>query len=213
MTTFIIVRHGFSIYNKERRFTGQTDIPLDEIGVLQAQRNAEYVLANYKIDRIYSSDLDRAYKTALPVAQALGLPIIKSDRLRELYLGVWEGQRIEDIKREQPEAFAHYKRTAPDACGLGGETKGQLRERVSREFERIAAENEGKTVFVAAHGGTIRYLCSAWMDIPIERIREVPNILNASLTVVDYEPATGKAAFRLVSYNKHLGELADVTTL
>lgn len=210
MTTFIIVRHGFSAYNKERRFTGQTDIPLDEVGVLQAQRNAEYVLANYHIDRVYSSDLDRAYKTALPVAQALGLSITTSDKLRELHLGEWEGRRIADIKKEQPEALAFYRKCIPEACGVGGETKGQLRARVTAEFARIAAENEGKTVLVAAHGGTIRYLCCAWLGYPIEQIAEVPHIGNASLTVVDYE--NGKADFRMIGYNEHLGELAEPST-
>lgn len=212
MTTFIIVRHGFSTYNRERRFTGHADAPLEDIGVRQAQRNADYVLAHYHIDRIYSSDLQRAYMTALPVAQALDLPIHTSDQLRELYLGRWEGRYIADIKREQPEAFARYRLNLADSCGEGGETKAQFRDRVTAAFASIAAENDGKTVFVAAHGGTIRYLCAAWMGIPVERAKEIPAILNASLTVVDYDPATARADFRLVSYNEHLGELADVTT-
>ena len=56
MVRFVIVRHGLSIYNKERKFTGQSDIPLDEIGFEQAQNTANYILKNYKIDKIYSSD-------------------------------------------------------------------------------------------------------------------------------------------------------------
>ena len=68
MVKFIIVRHGYSVFNKERRFTGHVDAPLDERGIEQAKRNAEYVIANYKIDCIYSSDLSRAYHTVKPIA-------------------------------------------------------------------------------------------------------------------------------------------------
>lgn len=207
MVKFIIVRHGYSLYNKEKRFTGQRDIALDELGVQQAQRNADYILSHYKVDRIYSSDLCRAYHTAKPVADALGLPITTSAKLRELYIGEWEGHKVADIKREQPEAFAYYRTYVPESCPPGGETKQQLRTRVTEIMAEIAAENEGKTVLVASHGGAIRSLCCAWLGYPIEEITQVPNVGNASLTIADYDPETGRATFPLYGYTEHLGEL------
>ena len=99
MVKFIIVRHGYSVFNKEKRFTGQIDAALDERGVEQAKRNAEYILNNYKIDCIYSSDSSRAYNTVKPVADALGMTIVPTKELRELYIGEWEGRRIAEILR------------------------------------------------------------------------------------------------------------------
>lgn len=208
MVRFIIVRHGFSVYNREKRFNGQGDVPLDEVGVRQAQRNAAYVLAHYKIDAIWSSDLSRAYHTAKPIADALGLPIMTSVDLREVSVGVWEGLTVAEIRAREPEALAHYRSAFPDASGGGGETRAQLRARLIGVMDRIAAAHEGQTVLVATHGGAILALCCAWMGYPIERIAEVPDPGNASLTVVNYDTATGQATFELYGYTEHLGELA-----
>ena len=208
MVRFIIVRHGYSVFNKERKFTGQIDAPLDERGIEQAKRNAEYVLANYKIDCIYSSDLSRAYNTVKPVADALGLPIIPTKELRELYIGEWEGRSIAEVKQEDPEALAFYRKRIPESCTPGGETRLQLRERVTGIMAKIAAENDGKTVLIGSHGGAIRALCCAWMGYAIEEIDKVPDLNNASVTVVSYDPQTGHAKFELFNYNKQLGELA-----
>ena len=208
MVKFIIVRHGFSVFNKEHRFTGQIDIPLDEIGVAQAACNAEYVLSHFQIDRIYSSDLCRAYNTVKPIADALEIPIITSKGLRELYIGEWEGASIDEIRKTDPEALAFYRSQIPEACTPGGETKRELRERVTSCMAEIAKENDGRTVLIGSHGGAIRALCCAWMGYPIEEIGQVPTLGNASLTVVNYDPLTGEAEFERYSYTDHLGALA-----
>lgn len=208
MVQFIIVRHGYSVFNKERRFTGQIDAPLDERGVEQAKRNAEYVLNNYKIDCIYSSDSCRAYNTVKPVADALGITIVATKELRELYVGAWEGRSIDEVKASEPEALAFYRARTPESCTPGGETRIQLRKRVTGIMAKIAAENDGKTVLIGSHGGAIRALCCAWMGYAIEEIDKVPDLNNASVTVVSYDPQTGHADFELFNYNEQLGELA-----
>ena len=208
MVKFIIVRHGYSIYNKERRFTGQIDAPLDERGIEQAACTAHYILKNYKIDCIYSSDLCRAYNTVKPVAEALGLPITTSKGLRELFVGEWEGRCIDEVKKEDPEGMAFYRKRVPESCTPGGETRLQLRERITRTMAEIAAENDGKTVLIGSHGGAIRALCCAWQGYAIEEIDNVPDLGNASITEVDYDIATGQTTFRLFGYTEHLGELS-----
>lgn len=208
MVTFIIVRHGYSIFNKERRFTGQIDAPLDERGVAQAACNAQYILKNYKIDCIYSSDLCRAYNTVKPVADALGLPIHTSKGLRELAIGEWEGRSITEVKQSEPEALAFYRKRVPESCTPGGETRLQLRERITRTMAEIAAEHDGKSILIGSHGGAIRALCCAWQGYAIEEIDNVPDLGNASVTVVRYDPKTDKAEFELFGYTDHLGELA-----
>ena len=202
MVKFIIVRHGFSLGNKEKRFTGQLDVPLDEIGYAQAECAARYILDNFKIDVIYSSELSRAYDTALPVAKALGLEVKKRKGLNEVDVGLWQGKRIDDVEKEFPESFELYRRSPGLSRFDGGESYAELRERVVIEFDNLAKENEGKTVLVAAHGGVIRNLIAAWLDIPGERIKEVPRASNASITIAEYE--NGKAKLTLIGYTDHL---------
>ena len=207
MVKFIIVRHGYSIFNKEKRFTGHIDVDLDERGYAQAAKNAEYIVANYHIDKIYSSDLRRAYNTVKPVADALGLPIHTSKDLRELYIGRWEGLSIADVKRDEPEALAFYRKRIPEANAGGGETRLQLRQRITRAMAQIAAENDGQTILVGSHGGAIRALCCAWQGYSIEEMDMVPDLNNASITVVLYDPKTDRAEFEVFNQADHLGDL------
>ena len=89
----------------------------------------------------------------------------------------------------------------------GGESYAQARERAVREFHKLAEENEGKTVMVATHGGIVRNLIAAWLDVSLERLTDVPRVSNASVTVAEYEG--GKAKLTLIGYTDHL---VDKTT-
>ena len=82
-TTVIMVRHGESESNKKNVFTGQQNTPLTELGIKQAALAAE-ALKNVHIDKIYASDLTRAYNTGLPIAKSHGLEIEKNENLREI---------------------------------------------------------------------------------------------------------------------------------
>ena len=96
-TTVIMVRHGESESNKENIFTGQMNTELTELGLRQAELAAE-ALKNVHIDRIYASDLTRAYNTGLPIAKSHGLMIEKNENLREIFAGDWEGLGFDEIK-------------------------------------------------------------------------------------------------------------------
>lgn len=192
MVTFIIVRHGYSTFNKQNRFSGQADIDLDEIGYSQADSVAEYVLKNYHIDSIYSSDLQRAYNTAKPVSDALKLPIIKDKGLRELDVGEWEGMLITAVAQEYPDSFKAYKTNIGLARPDGGESYPELAQRAAQTFDKIAKENEGKTVLVATHGGVVRTLRCVWQGIPKEEYHNVPHVPNASISVAEYSDGSGR---------------------
>ena len=78
-TTLIIVRHGESEANGSKRFAGHLDIPLSAKGLKQAELTAGYIKENYHVDAVYASDLQRAYHTALPIAQAFDLEVTKTE--------------------------------------------------------------------------------------------------------------------------------------
>ena len=92
----ILVRHGQSIGNQTRVFLGHTDLDLSDLGYKQAEVTADY-LKNEKIDYIFSSDLIRAYNTALPHAKLRNMSVICNKNLREAYVGAWEGMNVDDI--------------------------------------------------------------------------------------------------------------------
>ena len=77
MTKFIVVRHGNSLSNIDKTFTGHIDAPLSEVGVEQAKLVSNYILSEYKVDKVFSSDLSRAVDTIKPFAQKVNLEIIK----------------------------------------------------------------------------------------------------------------------------------------
>lgn len=204
MVTFLIVRHGYSMGNKEKRFSGQMDVALDEIGLRQARSIAEYVLANFCVDAIYASDLQRAVDTVKPVADALKLPVITRKNLREVDVGDWQGKLITDVEKQYPESFALYKENPGLSRFDGGESYAQLQQRVVQAFEKIAADNDGKTVLVGTHGGVIRTLRAAWTGTPLDKIKEIPHVPNASVTVAIYE--SGRFALKDVGYCDYLSD-------
>ena len=190
MTELLFIRHGYSEGNKEHRFSGQMDFPLDAAGRLQAKELAAYLCRAYRIDAIYASDLCRAVETVMPLSEALSMPIHTMQALREIDVGLWEGMLREDAARLYPEGHALYLETPGLVRFDGGESFAEMRERALGAVRRIVAENEGKTVAIATHGGVIRALRTLWENIPLEQMGRIPHVPNASVTVVRYEGST-----------------------
>ncbi len=202
MVTLIIVRHGFSAFNKSQAFSGQLDVPLDEKGIAQAEKLKTYILNNYKIDSIYSSDLSRAVDTVKPIANALSLEIKLNTGLRELYAGLWQGKSIEEVEKEFPKTFAVYKINVGALRPDGGESYAEMTERGVKTFTEIAKENDGKTVLVATHGGLLRTF-QAWVTgVPLSEIKKITHVANASISIVTY--SHGRFISKLSGYTEHL---------
>jgi probable phosphoglycerate mutase len=108
LATLIFMRHGETLSNRERRFQGQLDIELNEIGRLQAQQAAKR-LAGEGISIIYSSDLRRAAESAEIVAAALDIPLVTDRRLRERHLGVLQGITVAEAEVQYPEELKNWR--------------------------------------------------------------------------------------------------------
>lgn len=205
MTTLIFVRHGQSQSNLEKRFSGQHDPKLTELGHLQAEATANY-LQDLGIEKIYSSDLARAYETAEHTAFRLGLEIIPSTRLREINAGDWEGKLYTTLMEEFPEGYHRWLTDLGRAHPEGGESVQELNARVRAEIKRIRTENRGKCVAIFTHATPVRMLACGWFGIPSEDAVKVPFCTNASISIVEYED---DGSFRLVKYgyDEHQGDL------
>jgi broad specificity phosphatase PhoE len=155
VTTIILARHGETDWNRERRWQGQADPPLNELGREQSRRLAES-LAGVPLAAVYSSDLRRAVETATIVAERTGVDVAPLPELREIDIGEWSGLTSEEIEDAYPE---NYRRLQETGRGWeSGETYQQLGERVVVAVKRIAAGHPGDQILVVAHGGAIRSL-------------------------------------------------------
>ena len=205
MVTFILIRHGLTEYNAEHRIQGQLDTRLTQEGHDQARLAADYVAKHYAIDAIYSSDLSRTMDTAKPLADRVRLPILPIKALRELHLGLWQGLLYSEGEARFPETAAQRKKNPALVRYDEGESFEDLTKRATEEIDRIAKENDGKTVAVVSHGGTIRALLCAWHGRPVSEVYEFPPIPNTAISVVTYD--RGKVEFLLENYTGHLTKI------
>jgi probable phosphoglycerate mutase len=153
-TKILLVRHGQSEGNAERRFGGHTATPLSIRGRQQAQATAE-ALWSEPITAIYSSDLARATQTAQPLAKLTGLPVEATEAFRERSVGVMEGLTFEDAAQKHPEQYAALLRRDFEHVLTGGESYRQLLDRAWQKLDEIIRHHHGGTMVVFSHTGTI----------------------------------------------------------
>src|SRR5919106_4056809 len=153
-TYVLLIRHGQSQGNAERRFGGHTATPLSFRGGKQATATAE-ALKNDSITAIYSSDLARAVETARPLATLTRLPINTTEAFRERSVGVMEGLTFEDAAQQHPEEYAALLRRDFEHVLSGGESYRQLLDRARQKLDDIIEEHRGGRIAVFSHTGTI----------------------------------------------------------
>ena len=159
--TLVTWRHGQTTYNAERRFQGQNDVPLNDVGMRQAAEAARY-LALLRPSAIYSSDLSRASVTADALARLTGLAVQLDKDLRERAGGSWEGLTEVEIRERFPAERATW--TPPD-----GEPAQAVADRASAALERIAAAAPGgSTTVVVSHGAALGMAIARLLQIPWE---------------------------------------------
>jgi broad specificity phosphatase PhoE len=158
VTTILLARHGETDWNREGRWQGWADPPLNETGRAQARALAEQ-LQETPFDAVYSSDLRRAHETAEIVAAPHGVPVVTDPGLREIDVGTWSGLTQTEIELRFPDG------ERPD-----GETREQHLERVLEAAERIARANPEGRILLVTHGGTMRALRGHATDEPFHPI-------------------------------------------
>lgn len=160
MTTLLLARHGETDWNREGRWQGWADPPLNDTGRAQARALAAQ-LAGTHFDAVYSSDLRRAHETALILVEPHDVPVMVDRDLREIDVGSWSGL----TRAEIAERFPNGER--PD-----GETHEQHGQRVRAAVTRIARVHPGHRVLLVGHGGTIRSIHDVISELPYH---PVPN--------------------------------------
>lgn len=150
-TRLIVVRHGETLWNQERRMQGHSDSPLSATGLRQARQLAQR-LREDQFSALYSSDSGRARHTARSVAEATGHAVVVEPRLRERHFGVFEGLTGPEIEARYPDAYARFKSRDPEFVIPGGESAVRFHERALACLHEIAARHAGEAVTVITHG-------------------------------------------------------------
>ena len=153
MTTILLARHGETDWNREGRFQGHADPPLNRTGRAQAVDLSAALMAE-QLSAVYSSPLRRALETAEVLAASHGLEPVPVDDLREVDVGSWSGLTRPEVEERFPAQFARWL-----DYGQGwedGETYEEMGRRAVDALLLLAAAHDGERVLAVTHGGPIR---------------------------------------------------------
>ena len=176
MTELLFIRHGETDWNRQQRFQGQIDVPLNATGLAQAQRLAAR-LAGDPHDALISSDLLRARETAAPLALAWGTAPRAVPGLREQSFGVLEGLDVPTIQARHPAPWQQWLEHRADFALPGGESLRQFHARVLASVRELAEAAAGRRLAVVTHGGVLDMLWRSAHGLPLDGLRAcaIPN--------------------------------------
>lgn len=156
----VLLRHGRTAWNAERRFQGQADPSLDDVGIAQAYVAADLIAA-LAPDILVSSDAARAMQTAYPIAERLGMDVLPDARLRERSLGHWEGLTREEVAERYPDEFADWI-AGRDVTRRGGETREEVARRAVAAFADLP---EVPVIVMITHSATAMALSASLLGL------------------------------------------------
>lgn len=185
-TRLIFVRHAEAEGNLQRVFHGWYDSKITEKGHKQAKKVAER-LADIPIDIIYSSSLTRTLQTAQYIADVKQLPIIRTDKMKEINGGDWENISFDDIPKLYPKENYTWENEPHLHQMPNGESTVELFERLIKEVKSIISNNLGKNICIVTHGGAIRTMLCRFYGCTLEHMKNIYWHDNTSVTVVDYD--------------------------
>lgn len=156
-----LVRHGETIWNREGRYYGHTDVPLAESGIVQAEELGRY-FKTLTFDKVISSPLMRAVETAHRLTDQ---QLFMDERLKEQNFGLFEGRTYKELMEEFPEELNQWNSEYEEYCLPQGESFRMVRERVDRFVEELWKE-EGR-ILVVAHKGTFGHMLASLLNLPL----------------------------------------------
>jgi phosphoserine phosphatase len=223
-TKVILVRHGQSTYNAEKRYQGSSDSSwLTELGQQQAHKT-QLMLAQTPIDVAYVSPLKRTQQTAQHILQGFdSIPLIVNENLREIDLPHWEGLPFAQVQTEFATDYQHWI-NAPQSFQLRDSDREQtnatttaavltkpifpvqdLYQRAQQFWQTMLPCQRGKTILIVSHGGTIRALTSTALGIPIAQFHYLQQS-NTGITTLEFDPFL-KTTLQGMNQTHHLGEV------
>jgi probable phosphoglycerate mutase len=203
MTNVFIVRHAEAEGNIFRRIHGHSDGKVTLTGKRQIDALKER-FSGVALDAVYSSDLTRAYETALGIGSAVKLPVVKLQSLREISMGAWEDTCWGWWETHAPE-LAEYYNLAPLKWRVdGAETIGEVQERMVRTVTELAERHDGGSIAVVTHGVALRTLLCHASGVSLDDVNEIRYCDNTAVSLLAIDG--GKMTLTYMNDNSHLPE-------
>ncbi len=203
MTFVYLVRHGQTAWNKSEIFRGRVDVPLNDIGLKEAELAAEYFRGR-KVDAIYSSPISRAVQTAEKIAGVLGLKILLHPGITDMSFGDWEGRPIKEVEGSDADRFRLW-RERPDLLKVpGGERLDEVRTRAMAALEEVIQTHAHGTVIMVSHRVVTKVLICAILGLDDSHFWQIDQDATA-INLVRYKD--GKYALSLMNETCHLKPL------
>lgn len=200
-----VVRHGETAWNVDRRLQGHQDIPLNELGLAQAEAASRYLLNRHQqtpFAAIVSSDLIRARQTADAVGQVLGIPVWADPALRERHYGQFEGQTPAEAEAGDPVAYAALVARADLTAAPGAaEPLQAMLARLEGYLGDLAREYPDQAVVIVTHGGVLDMLYRRAMGRGLTGPRDAP-IPNAGLNWLEIEAKEQGLRWTMVAWGE-----------
>ncbi len=212
MTELLLIRHGETDWNVQRRLQGHQDIGLNSTGMKQAQALAN-ALRTEPLDAVICSDLLRARQTAQAIGSLQQLEPRIDVHWRERHFGGFEGQLISELEERFPTEYAAWRARQIDSqfpVGVNGsgESIRQFHERIATALLALSQRFAGKKIAVVAHGGVLECVYRIAQNLPLDAAREV-SMLNASINRFSIEADPLRLTLQQWGDVRHLSTALD----
>ena len=200
MTFVYLVRHGQTAWNKEEIFRGRADVPLNEMGLKEAELAAEYFRGK-RVDAIYSSHTSRAIQTAEKIALVLGLKVAPHSGITDMSFGDWEGRPIKEVEKSDPDRFRLWEEEPHLLKVPGGETLDEVRVRAMAALEEVIASHAQGTVILVSHRVITKVLICAILGLDNSHFWQIDQDTTA-INLIRFKD--GRYALSLMNVTCHL---------
>ena len=205
MTNVILVRHGQTAWNREERFRGRANIPLNDIGIRQAELTGRRIAATWRPLAIYSSPLSRAVKTAQAIAKHFDLAVNFHPGLIDIDYGAWQGLSPDEVREQWSSALDDWYKTPHLARIPDGETLDDLRKRAMETVSSLASQHRTETIVLVGHTVINRIILLGVLGLGNERFW---HIKQETCAINAFEVHDGQFILSLLNDTSHLLSLS-----
>jgi len=209
-TTLYLIRHGATASNEQIPPVLQgsgIDSPLSDLGQQQAEATGN-LLANMRLDAIFSSPMSRAFSTAEAIARPHGLAVSTMQDLHEIDVGRWEGLDWKSISEQTPDDYRRFMEDSGVNGYLGGESYQDVLDRVQPIFVNLLHENQGQHIAIVAHKAVNRSLLANLLGLEMRRAKDLPQD-NCCINSITSERGTGNPKLTMLNSALHLSSLGN----
>lgn len=203
ITKIVLVRHTQTIGNVEKRLTGREDYPLTLDGKKYVDKLTNR-LKNIKFDKAYASTSERTIKTIQKLADINNLPIEQDKNLCEMYFGIYDGWKWEEVNKINPKIHENHIKTNEIIGIPNQESTEEVRIRMTNAITKIAKENKGKTILICSHGVAIEAFIRGIIKKPFSVDIEENSQKNTSINIINYDFEKNEYNIELLNDISHL---------